>query len=99
MYSIDKLWKFGLCPSERGFKEGSEYARVLRASNEVESKFWEELSQEGKKAYDAHTDLLNELNSIAECDAFVQGFRLGARLILDVIGEYDTQMPPIRGFV
>ena len=99
MYTIDKIWKTGYSPSERYFKEGSEYAKVLKAATEEESKFWGELSPEGKKAYDEHTYKLSELNGIAECDAFVQGFRLGARLMLDAIGEYDTEMPQVCGFV
>ena len=99
MYTIDKLWKTGFNPSERYFKEGSEYAKVLKEANAEENKFWAELSQEGKRAYDEHGYKLAALNSIAECDAFVQGFRLGARIILDVIGDYDTEMPQVCGFV
>ena len=29
---------------------------------------------------------------VSECDTFIRGFRLGARMILDVVGDYDSPM-------
>jgi len=99
MFAIDQFWKTGFNPSERRLKEGCEYLRIMKEAGKEEDKFWSELSEEGKRAYDEHCYKMSEMSSISECDAFVQGFRLGARIILDVIGEYDTEMPQMCGFV
>ena len=39
-----------------------------------------------------YEDLQAELTEISEQDTFIRGFRLGARVILDVIGEYASPM-------
>ena len=99
MYAIDKLWKTGFDPSERRIKRDSEYAKIRTAATQEENKFWSELSEDGRRAFDRYCYLESDLTTISECDAFVQGFRFGARIILDVIGEYDTDMPQMCGFV
>ena len=99
MYTLDKLWKIGFMPRERYIKKDGEYQKIRTEAAAEEDGFWKELSAEGKEAYDRYIYKQSDLNTISECDAFVQGFRLGARIILDVIGDYDTEMPQMCGFV
>ena len=33
------------------------------------------------------------LSSISEEDTFIRGFRIGAQFILDVVGDYKSQLP------
>lgn len=98
MYTLDKLWRVGFAPQERYIREGSEYHKISRQQSDIEDKFWRELSAEGKKAFDEYCYKQSELNTLSESDAFVQGFRLGAKIILDVLGEYRSDMPQIRDF-
>ena len=92
MYVLKQLWEGKVTPSERGYQDGSKYAELVRQSIETESIFRKDLSDVGKKAYDAHCTQESKLMDISECDAFIRGFRLGARMILDVVGEYDSPM-------
>lgn len=46
---------------------------------------------EKQKSYEKLEELQYKLFNISEQDAFIVGFRLGARIILDVIGEYKGQ--------
>lgn len=45
----------------------------------------EELSEDGKSHFEAYDDLSLQILSICEEDSFIEGFRLGAKIILDVL--------------
>ena len=48
------------------------------------------LSEKAKEVYEKMKDNLVELGQISECEIFTQGFRLGAKIILDVLDDRDT---------
>ena len=92
MYVLDDLRKGKITPSERGYRKDSPYAELVRQANETADIFYKELSPVGKKAYDAHSTQESKLADISECDSFIRSFRLGAGMILDVVGSYDSPM-------
>ena len=51
----------------------------------------EELTPEGKKYWDAVANYQSDMTMLAEEDIFIYGFRMGARMILDVIDDYKGQ--------
>ena len=57
------------------------------------------LSPEAKERMEAITDLKHSLSILAEEDVFIYGFRLGARMMLDVMGDYEGQFcsPTVAG--
>ena len=50
---------------------------------------------EGKKAYAAYVEKQIALMDIDNCDMFIKGYRLGVKLLLAVLMEYDTPLPQI----
>ena len=61
-----------------------------------ERSFWSMLTPEEKEAYKEYSEANIELMSISEADIFTKGFRLGVRLLLAVICEDDSQLPPLE---
>ena len=96
MSALEDLWRGNITPSERGYRKDSPFAEMVRQANETADIFYQELSEVGKKAYDAHSTQESKLADISECDSFIRGFRLGARIILDVVGDYDSPMLQIN---
>ena len=96
MYALEDLWRGNITPSERGYRKDSPFAEMVRQANETADIFYQELSEVGKKAYDAHSTQESKLADISECESFIRGFRLGARIILDVVGDYDSPMLQIN---
>ena len=95
MTILENLWFGNIAPADRKLKRGSEAKRILEAAMAYEDIFTAELSTDGQRAYDKYTDLMGDISSISECDAFGKGFRLGARLMLEILSEENTQMPTI----
>lgn len=96
MNILHALWGGAIHPSDRTVQRGSEYARLQEAAKKAYDRFWSMLTPEEKEAYTAFTDIEIELSCISDADIFAKGFRLGVKLLLAVIGEEETQLPPLE---
>ena len=52
---------------------------------------WKQFHQKPEKQVEAIDNLRAGMTVLANEDYFIYGFRLGARLILDVVGDYKGQ--------
>ena len=95
MFVLDKLWQEGLSPNERYTRKGSEYHKILLRICEEGDYLATELTEEGKAHFDAYRDAQIELSVVAEKEVFIEAFRLGARMMLDVVGDYQGQFQEI----
>ena len=93
MFILNELWNDGIDPSTRFMRKGSRYPKLTTRLSQEEEKFCHELSDDGKKAYEAYCETQSEMADITESDSFIKGFRLGAMLILDVVSPYQSQLP------
>lgn len=92
MYILEDLWAGKFSPVDRAIQEGSPYQKISKESSAWLEAFRKELSPDGKKAFDRYYDSQMALWEISEQDAFIRGVRLGAGFILDVIGEYHSDL-------
>ena len=97
MYVLEKLWKGRVRPSERSYRADSRYAELISKGLEAENRFYAELSDLGKQAYKENYDIQVEMIEIGEQDAYLRGVRFGAQFMLDIIGEYHSQLPQVGG--
>ena len=97
MFILDELWRGKITPSERRIRENSRYAEVLRDNAGKDQAFSQTLTEEQRKAYDEIYNGQMELLAIAEEEAFILGYRIGVRLILDATGDYKAQLQMMHG--
>ena len=97
MFVLKDLWWGNISPSEREMKNGGEYQKTQRKATVLADEFREELSKDGKRAFEEYENAQNDLCEIGEFDAFVKGVRFGAQMMLDVLSPYDTPLPQIGG--
>ena len=90
MFVLEDLWMGNVDPCARNFKRNSEYHNLLKELCDIGEQITEELNPEAKKMFLHYGDVQRRLIAIGEKDAFIDGFRLGGRLFLDVIGEYHS---------
>ena len=91
MYLLEQLWRGNLAPSERYIRSNSEYKKATQAFCDAAEKMEKELTPEGKKHWREVADRQSDMTMLAEEDIFIYGFRMGARMILDIIGDYKGQ--------
>ena len=93
---LKELYSGNIRPSERAIKEGSDYQKAQTEVCALENAFRAELSAEGKKVYAAYETKRMELMKADDCDSFIKGYRLGVKLLLAVLLDYDTPLPQIK---
>lgn len=85
MNIIEELWHGNIAPCERDFKKGSVYSELLGYFVRHENDLRRLLNDEGKEIFEKHIECCNEMYGISEREAFVRGFTLGARTIIEVM--------------
>ena len=95
MYILEDLWYGNVAPAERMIRKGSRYSKLQKQLVAAEDALREELSPDGKNAYEKICRNQTELAQIAECDSFIRGVRIGARLVLDIMEDYPSQLPSV----
>ena len=82
---LEELWYGNISPCERNFKKGSKYSELLGYIVRYEEDLQKRLNVEEKEILEKLTEFTNEMYSIAEREAFVRGFTLGAKIIIEVM--------------
>ena len=85
MNIIEELWYGNISPCERDFKKGSTYSELLGYIVRHEEDLQKRLNDEEKEILEKFTECMGEMNGISEREAFVRGFVLGARIIIEVM--------------
>ena len=85
MSILDELWYGNIAPYERDFKKGGAYAELLGYIVRHEEALQKRMNDEEKEILEKFTECTNEMYGIAEREAFVRGFTLGARIIIEVM--------------
>ena len=93
MYILEDLWYGNVAPSERMIRTGTQYAKLQKQLVVAEDALREMLSSDGKNIYEEICRKQTEMAQIAECDSFIRGVRIGARLALDIMEDYPSQLP------
>ncbi len=91
MYVLKELWRGNIAPVERSVRSGSDYKKISLEACEQMDRFLENLTPEEKKQLEDIYGMRGDMSLLAEEDAFISGFRLGARIIMEVVGEYKGQ--------
>ena len=97
MSILEGLWRGEITPNERAIKPDSEYYKLTREASAEEKRLLEYLDTGGREVYESLCHMRSDLAGMSETDTFIQGFRLGARIMLEVLWEYDSQLPQVRG--
>ena len=92
MFVLQELWRGNITPSERFVRSGSEYKKIAGKLSDEMDRLMEAISPEARKQLENIGNLRADMTVLANEDYFIYGFRLGARLILDIVGDYQGQV-------
>lgn len=91
MYVMDRLWQGEISPAERRIRLGSEYQRTAHEVCQKIEAFRATLTPEAREQLEVIGDLKSDINMMENEDFFLYGFRLGAGLVLDIVGGCEGQ--------
>ena len=85
MKILEELYYGNVSPNEKHIKRGSEYDNLLNLLCRNDEVFINTLSKEQKVLYDKIKECREKLSTLSEKEMYIDGFRLGACIIFDVI--------------
>ena len=87
MRMLSELWYGNIEPQDRTIPRNSEHKKLLSKICEYEEKFRGILSPEQQKDFEDYENATISVTAICEEAAFIYGFRLGAKIMLEVLEE------------
>ena len=87
MRLLEEFWYGNIEPTEYDTNACQEYKEVLRLITQNEEKLLATMSDEQKELFSRYTDAVREYQTMSEFLLFQHSFRLGARMMLEVMEE------------
>ena len=87
MNTIQDLYYGRISPYEMSISTAPEYQKLKALTNRNEDLLKETLSDEQKELLDKLIESITNISSISERDMFIAGFRLGMKLMIDVMKD------------
>lgn len=93
MQVSEDLYLGDIRPSDRSFKRNSQYAKALDDVVKAGDALTEGLTDKQKELFEDYMTAQREVNVLTDCETFCMAFKLGAKIMLDVLS--DGQMKEI----
>ncbi len=87
MQILEDLYIGNVRPGERMFKRNSQYAKALDETVRAGDALTESLSEEQKVFFEDYMTAQREVNILTDCETFCYAFKVGAKIMLDVLTE------------
>lgn len=87
MKILEEFWYGNIEPAEYDTSPSTEYKELLRLINRNEEMLLATMTDGQKEIFSRYQDCVREFQSMAECLLFQNSFKLGARVMLEVMEE------------
>ena len=87
MKILEELWYGNIEPTEYDTSACREYKQLLEQVCRKEETLQATLGEEQKALFIQYTDSVSQYHAITDCMLFQNSFRLGARMMLEVMEE------------
>lgn len=84
---LEDLYLGDIRPSDRSFKRNSQYARALDELVKVGDALTDGLNEEQKELFEDYMAAQREVSVLTDIETFCMAFKLGAKIMLDVLTE------------
>ena len=90
MTTLENLYYGNIVPHEHSFKRGSAYSEVLGYIVRHQDNLLVTFTEQQKEIFEKLEDCESELHRMNERQAFTEGFKLAARLIIEVMQDTEA---------
>ena len=87
MSILEEFWYGNLDPAEYDASPSEEYRELIRLISRNEEKLLATMTDTQKDLFSRYQDCVREFQAMAECLLFQNSFRLGARMMLEIMEE------------
>lgn len=94
---LSELYHGNLNPVAKSVVQDSEYQKAMQKISDLEEKLMKQLDDEQLNLLQEYFSEQMKLNTISGEERFIDGFRLGAKMILEIFEKDGEQFKPITG--
>ena len=87
MSVLEDFWYGNIEPSEYDTSSAKEYKEALLRISRNEESLQDTLTDAQRKLFSQYLDSVREFQAMSECLLFQNSFRLGARMMLEIINK------------
>ena len=87
MQILEELYLGTIHPGECMFKRNSQYVKALDEMVKAGDALTTTLTPEQKAFFEDYMDAQREVNVLTDCETFMYGFKVGAKIMMDVLTE------------
>ena len=87
MRILEEFWYGNIEPTEYDTSSNKEYKKLVELIFRNEEKLKATMTDEQKELFEKYMDCVQEYQTITDCLIFQNSFRLGARMMLEVMEE------------
>ena len=87
MRLLEEFWYGNIEPTECDTSSSREYKKLQEPICRNEEKLKATMTEEQKALFEKYTDCVREFQTITDCLIFQNGFKLGVRMMLEIMGE------------
>ena len=87
MSILEEFWYGNIEPADYDASPGKEYKEMLQLISRNEDRLLATMTDAQKDLFSRYQDCVREFQTMAECLMFQHSFRLGARMMLEVMEE------------
>jgi len=87
MRILEEFWYGNIEPTDLDSTASKEYKEALRLIARNEEKLQATMTDEQKELLSRYTDAVHDFQAMAECMLFQSSFKLGARMMLEIMEE------------
>ena len=87
MRLLEEFWYGNIEPTEYDTSHCKEYREALQLISRNAEKLRVTMTDEQKELFEKYTDCVHEFQTITDCLIFQNGFKLGARMMLEVMED------------
>ena len=91
MQILEELYYGGIQPNERSIKKDGQYAKALRELVQAGEVLTSSLNPEQREHFDQYVATQLEADCLTDVTTFCQAFKLGARIMLEVLAEGELK--------
>lgn len=95
MRILEELWYGNITPNAREFVRGTEFDEACQMLCKKEEKLNALLAEKEQEIFKKYQACQSEITQISECETFISGFRLGAKIMLEVLSESESTFKSI----
>ena len=85
MMFLKKFWSGDIAPGEGRYHSSEEYAKSYKVMERCEAFLMGHLDKDCQRVFQEFTDAAQEASAMGCCDNFIDGFRMGALMMMDIL--------------